>query len=1086
MKKVVLIGLLLSVCVFVGCGGSTSSGGTTPPAATLVSIQVTPAAPSIAPSATQQFTATGTYSDGTTKNLTSTANWLSSSTSVATINTSGLATGVAPGTTTISATSGTVTGTTSLTVTNPLVSIAVTPTNASLAPNATLQYTATGTYADTTTQNITATVTWSATAGATISSTGLATAVTPGATSTIKATSGSISGSTSLIVQNPLVSIAVSPTTASIAPNATQQYTATGTYADHSTKAITSSVTWAATTGATISSSGLATGVTPNSSSTITATQGTITSNSATLSITNPLVSITVIPNPVSVSPVGPNNTQQFVATGNYADGSHQVLTTTATWTATAGATITAHGGLATAVTPNAVVTITATQSGVSGTAIMNVTNPLVSIAVTPNPVSVSPIAPNNKQQFVATGTYADNSTQIITNSVTWSASTGATITQGGLATAITPNATVTIQAAQGTIVGTAIMNVTNPLVSIAVTPPGPSIAQKTTQQFVATGTYADNSTSIITSTVTWASSNPTIAAISNLQGTQGLATAGTTAGTTLITATSGSITSPPVTLTVTSATLVSIAVTPVGQAIVYQTQQQYTAIGTFSDSTTQNITNTVTWTSSDTAHISITPTGIGGGLATGVATTTTPVTISAAQSPAAPGTTTATVIPASITSIAITPGTSGLAVGTSRQYTATATLNNGSTANYTTQVTWSSDNTAAATVGAHSGLVSGIAAGTANITATYNGVTSPALNLSVNAVNVTSITVTPISPIMPIGVTQRFSATALFSDSSTQDISFNATWTSGTTSVATINSSGFASSVGMGTTNITAAFLGVTSPPALLTVDTSTLTSIAISPSSTVLPVGKTIQFNANGKYTDGLTFSLTNLAAWSSSNPSLVSINAQTGSANTLQSGPSVNITAFYQTQTGTAKVLVTSSQLLSIAVTPAAAQVPVSVSTPFTAIGTFAGPSLQDLTSYATWATSPSSVATISNQASGPGIATGVAPGQASVTAVFAGIVNSPASTLTVTNATIMSIAVNTATNPVTAGAQVNFSALGTFSDTSVINLTSQVVWTSSDVTIATIGPNGFCNTVKPGPVTITATFNGVSGSFALTVN
>ncbi len=73
------------------------------PPPTLNSIAVTPVNPSIPTGATQQFTATGNYSDGSTQNLTSQVTWTSSSTSVATINSAGLASGVAPGTTTITA-----------------------------------------------------------------------------------------------------------------------------------------------------------------------------------------------------------------------------------------------------------------------------------------------------------------------------------------------------------------------------------------------------------------------------------------------------------------------------------------------------------------------------------------------------------------------------------------------------------------------------------------------------------------------------------------------------------------------------------------------------------------------------------------------------------------------------------------------------------------------------------------------------------------------------------------------------------------------------------------------------------------------
>ena len=94
-------------------------------AAVLVSIAVTPANPSIAVGQQQQFTATGTYTDGSHQNLTGTAIWTSSATSVATISAGGLANAVAAGTTTIKATSGSISGTTALTVTaQPFVSLA--------------------------------------------------------------------------------------------------------------------------------------------------------------------------------------------------------------------------------------------------------------------------------------------------------------------------------------------------------------------------------------------------------------------------------------------------------------------------------------------------------------------------------------------------------------------------------------------------------------------------------------------------------------------------------------------------------------------------------------------------------------------------------------------------------------------------------------------------------------------------------------------------------------------------------------------------------------------------------------------------
>jgi hypothetical protein len=173
-----------------------------PAAPTLVSIAVTPANPSITKGATQQFKATGTYSDHSTADLTSSVTWSSGATSVATVSTSGLATGAASGTSTITATSGSVSGSTTLTVTAPPpISIAVIPADVTIDIGATKLYKAVGTYADNSTADITSSVTWSSSnpAVATMTSAGVATGTSAG-TTTIEATLGSISGSTGLTV----------------------------------------------------------------------------------------------------------------------------------------------------------------------------------------------------------------------------------------------------------------------------------------------------------------------------------------------------------------------------------------------------------------------------------------------------------------------------------------------------------------------------------------------------------------------------------------------------------------------------------------------------------------------------------------------------------------------------------------------------------------------------------------------------------------------------------------------------------------------------------------------------------------------
>jgi len=119
-----------ATCTFtMPASAETVTATFTAAAATLKSIAVTPANPTEPISSSVQFTATGTFSDNSTKDITATVTWASSNPEAATINTAGLATvgGTAGLTTTISATLNEVTGSTLLTVSSSPISISVTP-----------------------------------------------------------------------------------------------------------------------------------------------------------------------------------------------------------------------------------------------------------------------------------------------------------------------------------------------------------------------------------------------------------------------------------------------------------------------------------------------------------------------------------------------------------------------------------------------------------------------------------------------------------------------------------------------------------------------------------------------------------------------------------------------------------------------------------------------------------------------------------------------------------------------------------------------------------------------------------------------
>lgn len=142
-------------------------------------------------------------------------------------------------------------------------------------------------------------------------------------------------------------------------------------------------------------------------------------------------------------------------------------------------------------------------------------------------------------------------------------------------------------------------------LTTVTVAPSTPSVAIGKTQQMTATGTYDNGSTETVTYSVSWASSDITIATVSST----GLVT-GVASGTATISATLDGI-SGSTTVTITVANLASISITPSSQTISSGQTQQYTAIGILQNGNTVDMTSTVTWASSNNLAATIDDAGL-------------------------------------------------------------------------------------------------------------------------------------------------------------------------------------------------------------------------------------------------------------------------------------------------------------------------------------------------------------------------------------------------------------------------------------------------------------------------------------------
>ena len=435
---------------------------------------------------------------------------------------------------------------------------------------------------------------------------------------------------------------------------------------------------------------------------------------------------------------------------------------------------------------------------------------------------------------------------------------------------------------------------------------------------------------------------------------------------------------------------LVSVSITPSNTSITVNATEQLTAIGNFNDGSTADLTSSVTWASSNSVVAKVNATGVATAMSAGSAAIT-------ATASGLTGSTAVTVTPApvTVTSIAISPATGSIATGATQQFTVTATYSNGSTGALASGVTWTSSSTAVATISS-AGLATAVGAGTTNISATANGFSATAsLTVTVVAPTVTAISVSPAAATIISGATQQFTANATYSNSTTGPLTSGITWKSSNSVVASISSTGLATSVGAGTTTISATANGFSATASLtVTAVTPTLTAVSVSPATASITSGTAQQFSATATYSNGSTSDVTASATWASSDTTVAAINPA-GLATGNSSG-SATISATFGAIGGSAALKVVAPVLTTIAVTPSSPSFANGSTEQFTATAGYNNNTTANVTSSATWSSSNSAVATISSG----GLATGQGGGTTTISAALNGVNGSTTATVTVT--------------------------------------------------------------------------------------
>lgn len=1001
----------------------------------VVALRVTPEQAVLEIGATQQFTAVQIWSDGAVAPAPAAdVTWTTNAAAIAAVSETGLATAKAAGSAELTAKVGDRTAKATLKV-NPapvvplpkVVAVHVTPTYATLAVGEKRAFAATAAWDDGSTADVTSKAAWTSEnlSVVRIDSTGTAVAVKGGHATIVAAFSGRTDSAAIYVQQKTLIHLQMIPSSATVAVGSVLQLNAKAVYDDGSTSDATPQAQWHSSAPATASVDGNGK-VTGNAAGTavITAALGNNETTAFLQIKAKQLQTIQVTP---LLATVAIGDSQAFVATANYDDGSAEVISAEAVWSSSDPAAVAVDTiGIAKGMVGGKAALVSASYLGKVGSATLSVAPAAVEVvALTPPLVT---LAKGQKQQLMAMATLTDGQLIDVTSQIQWSSAyeNVAVVDKKGVVTGLTPGQTV-LTGTFGLKSGTALITVTDAVVTaVQVMPPvASSFVGGPSMQFTAQAIYSDGTTGPVTQEALWASSNPQMASVNASGSATALAN-----GTATITATYQGIPSSAATLFIAPAVVSTIEIQPAKATIAKGTTLELVAMATLSDNSKVNLSSSVVWQTSDPSVATVGPNGVAAGLAPGAATITAVYQGKFAAM-------TLTVSGASLLSVDIAPAYSlPMPVKSTRQFQAIGTFSDNTTQDITEQVAWSTSNGSVATVSnapGSRGLLTAMGKGTASLSATLGKLASLAVPIAVDSdVQLASISLWPSSLLMVEGQAATLVATGHYSDGGSFDVTTSAVWDV-VDAASTPNADHAVVAKGQVTAlQSTAAAangkvlvrvrLGAVAALAPLVIKATDITAISVTCEGplTCLPagIGYPVRCAATASYGDGTTGDITATATWSSSATQVASspkiINGQAvstivGSGTAVLTASQGGVTS--SAAAPSAALVGANLKLDAIAVTPPTSTLAKGFTLQMKAAGQFsgsgpcAGLQVRDITQLGTWSSSIGSVANVGNAAGAKGMVTAVAPGTTSIGVVLGQI--SRAAQVTVSQACLQKV-------------------------------------------------------------------------------
>lgn len=613
---------------------------------------------------------------------------------------------------------------------------------------------------------------------------------------------------------------------------------------------------------------------------------------------------------------------------------------------------------------------VTARVGSKSATATVNVlAEPVATVAVS---LETATLEVGQSTQATATLKDASGST-LAGRTVAWQSSNPAiaAVNASGVVTAVARGSATVSAIADGKTGGAALTVAAKAVAAVVITPNPVSATVGQSAQLAAVAKDAAGG-ALTGRTITWTSTNPAIATVSGAGLVNAIA-----AGTTTISATADGVVGQA-TFTATAVTAATVAVSPSAPHV--QVGQDVQLSATAYDAGGATLASRVpSWASSNATIATVSNTGRVTGVSKGSATIT--ASVDGKASSVVVGVDDAP--PAPVASVTVTPNSSSLTVGQSTQ-TSVVLRDAAGNALGGRAVSWSSAAPSLATVSS-SGLVSAIAAGSATIVATSEGVTGSAtIVISTGTPQpVATVALSAISTSMFVGQSQALTVTL-------RDAQGNAltgrtiAWSSSNLGAITVSPSGQVQAVGAGSATVTATSEGKSGTIAL-TVTTAPVTPVAavsVTGSSSSLTVGQSTQLSATPH--DAIGHTLTGRAVvWSSSSPGTASVSS-TGTVTAIAAG-TVVINATVDGIVGSMALTINpaAGTLASVKVTLASPAISIGQSTQASAIAAdAAGNTLSAGT--ASWTSSNTAVATVSAS----GLVSAVGAGETTISAVISG--------------------------------------------------------------------------------------------------